>query len=417
MATFKAIAGTIKNDKTFPVSIQVYHKGQKKYVPTSHFVVKSQLTGKGAIKDKDVTDMLDTIIKGYRKKLLDLHNISQLTAQQIKDFLLKNDATEEIDYIKFGEALIKTQTKSTGSNTRAALSSLTDFLGRDNLPILDMNLHLLNAWVKYLRTPRTAKRDNGHGGVATKKLKPLSDTGVKDYIGKMRQIFKAAQDEFNDDNNKIRVPHYPFKKLKIPRIVKAEKRNLEPAEIALIRDAPNLGIRANLGRDVFMLSFYLVGMNLADLFLAEDYKDGRISYHRAKTFSRKGQDAFISIKVEPEAVPLIEKYRDPKGKRLFKFYLNYATGNDFLAAANKGLKIVCEHLNKDGALIEPEVSTYYARGSWSTIARNDCKVPKEDIHFALNHSDPRMKITDLYIEEDFEIVDKANRAVIDLVNG
>jgi integrase len=165
-----------------------------------------------------------------------------------------------------------------------------------------------------------------------------------------------------------------------------------------------------------MLSFYLVGINGGDLFTAKDYKDGRLSYNRAKTVSRKGDESFISIKVEQEAQVLFEKYRDKRGRRVFNFYHHYTTPDSFLKAVNVGLKQVCEAINKDKVKIEEDVSTYYARGSWSTIARNNCKVPKEDIHFALNHSDPSMKVTDLYIEEDFSIIDRANRKVIDLIN-
>ena len=61
------------------------------------------------------------------------------------------------------------------------------------------------------------------------------------------------------------------------------------------------------------------------------------------------------------------------------------------------------------------ISTYYARHSWATIARNNCGVSKDDVHLALNHIDNDLKVTDLYIEKDWSMIDNANRKVIDFI--
>jgi hypothetical protein len=52
--------------------------------------------------------------------------------------------------------------------------------------------------------------------------------------------------------------------------------------------------------------------------------------------------------------------------------------------------------------------------SWATIARNTAGISKDIIHEALNHSDPLMKVTDLYIDKDFVPVEKANQRVLGL---
>ncbi len=61
------------------------------------------------------------------------------------------------------------------------------------------------------------------------------------------------------------------------------------------------------------------------------------------------------------------------------------------------------------------LTSYYARHSWATIARNDCKISKDDINLALNHVDNEMKVTDIYIAKDWTIIDEANRQVIDAI--
>ncbi len=167
-------------------------------------------------------------------------------------------------------------------------------------------------------------------------------------------------------------------------------------------------IRAVLGRDLFMLSFYLVGMNTVDLFKIDQITDGRLEYKRSKTMSRRRDEAFISILIEPEAWPLVEKYKDPTGKRVFKFYQMYTNEQNFNRAVNNGLDQVLEH-NK----ISGDISFYSARHSWASIARNICRIDKDDIDFCLNHSSQDHKMTDIYIEHTWDIIDQANRKVLD----
>jgi hypothetical protein len=414
MPTFKVLIGPEKQDNTFPVMIQLYHAGSKKYLPTGHLVSKKQVSikkGVAKLKDEYVINQMNADIVAYKERLLKYNGINHATVQQIKEFLItKEDSPIEIDFIAYGRTFIETQTKSTGKNTETVLNAFVDFLGIGNISIHEVNLKMLQAFAVYLQSERKVKRNNGSAGLTEYTLKSVSTTAIKDYIGKLRQIFIAARDEYNDeDNGKILIVHYPFRKFKMPKIKVAKKRNLKADQIKLIRDAKDIDRRTNLARDVFMLSFYLVGINSVDLFNLTGYKHGRVSFYRSKTESRKEELSFISIKVEPEALPLFEKYRDEAGKCIFNFHRQYRNADAFNKAVNLGLKKLAVDIN-----IDP-INLGYARGSWSTIARNDCKISKEDIHFALNHSDPAMKVTDLYIQEDFSIVDKANRKVLNLL--
>lgn len=438
MPTFKSIVGKLKEDETYPISIQVTHRRDKRYIPTSHFVVKRQVKTKAEIKyikgekktisnlllkDDFVIDAIDSIIKGYRKRLLAIPDLNNVTVDEIKAILIKPDQVKDVDFIEFGREFIKTQVEATGKNTEIVLNSFTDFLGRNSISIHQINLKLLNAFSAYLTTYRENPRLKNKDG-SFKILKPLTDTGVRDYLGKLRQIFKAARDQYNNEETGIVViPHYPFGKLKMPKAAKSKKRNVKYPIIKLIRDCPDVEVGkygrktlSAIARDVFMLSFYLVGANLVDLYKINTYENGRLSYRRSKTESRKGEDALISIKVEPEVLPLLEKYKDETGERIFNFYKMYHHHDRFTSSVNDGLVHICNYIrnqpeNED--IILPKITAKYARASWSTIARNVCKVSKDDIQFALNHSNPDFKVTDIYIEEDFKIIDEANRMVID----
>lgn len=407
MPTFKTIVGKQKEDKTFPLYIQITHLRNKKYINTGHYVVKKQLTTKGILRDEYVVSEMNEIIKNYRSKLLSVSDLNNRSLDFLKDYLKKEDVNRDIDFIKYARSFILTQSHATGKNTETALNALVDFIGMEFLDIKHLTLTMLNKLEAYLRNDRTVKR-----GDKEIMLRGMGDTGIKDYMGKLRQVFIAARNEYNDeDTGRMVIMHYPFRKYKMPKATVAKKRNVKVDVINKIRDTANISKRADLGRDVFMLSFYLVGINTVDLFNLTDYNNNRVSYNRAKTASRKANKAFLSIKVEPEAVPLIEKYKDETGKRVFNFYHQYANADSFSKAVNTGLKTVC---NSEDNKLEP-ITSYYARHSWATIARNVCKVSKDDIHFALNHAAPDMKITDLYIEDDFSIIDEANRKVLDVL--
>jgi integrase len=231
----------------------------------------------------------------------------------------------------------------------------------------------------------------------------------------IRTLFNAAMLEYNDeDKDEIRIIHYPFRKYKLKKAPATEKRNISALQMQCIRNASEDSLilkRTIFARDVFMLSFFLVGMNFADMYEADKYENGRLSYERKKTKGRRQDRAFISIKVEPEAAEILEKYRDKTGQRVFDFYNRYSDSHTFSSNVNKGLKKVAEACNID----EP-LSTYYARHTWATMARNKCGVSKDDVDLALNHVDQGVKMADIYIEKDWSLIDRANRAVIDHLN-
>ena len=117
------------------------------------------------------------------------------------------------------------------------------------------------------------------------------------------------------------------------------------------------------------------------------------------------------VDVPPIVSGLFQKYRDPSGLRVFNFYQRYNTYKNFNRALNKGLKVIGDELHI------MDLEFYAARHSWATIAANKCRVDKYTVHSALNHVDPSMKVTDIYIERDFSLENNANERVIEFVFG
>lgn len=217
----------------------------------------------------------------------------------------------------------------------------------------------------------------------------------------LRNIRSVFNDAISDDRlPQVDYANYPFRQFKI-RKEKTTPRALIRMQLRALLELQSLTERQEMVRDFFMLSFYLIGINIKDLLLLEQINNkGRIVYRRAKT------GRLYSIKVQPEAKAIIDKYRGEQ--LLLKWGEHYKEYRSVTKLVNSELKNL-------GALIEaPELTSYYARHTWATFAAK-LDIPKETIAAALGHGQD--SITDIYIDFDEKKIDTANREVIDyLIN-
>ncbi len=232
--------------------------------------------------------------------------------------------------------------------------------------------------------------------------------------------FRNIRAVFNDAIDNDITTAYPFRKFKIQPEPTA-KRSLTIDQLRTLWSYPVEPWQQRY-LDIFKLTFYLIGINTIDLCSLKEIENGRIVYRRAKT------GRLYNIKVEPEALEIIDRYRG-KGQLLnlsatFKHY------HTFTGKLDKGLKSIGPatmidnpewkpnskkhryHIQRTSAF--PGLSIYWARHTWATIA-SELDIPKETIAKALGHGGS--SVTDIYIDFDMRKVDEANRKVIDYVNG
>jgi integrase len=427
MATFKicVFKHQQRADGKYPVSIRVYWQGKSGYIGTEYYVTRHQISQrKGVFELKDtfilaeLTKRIETFEKEKTQLGLKIYNFTAKELANHYQNLIEKRGDEEIDFIAFGRKYIEAEKKKIdGKNTdriTTTLNALEDF--RPNgLPIKEVTSKFLTAFQEYLKTERKITRKNQFKNDVITNKKPCSDITIADYMTDIRMLFNLALMQYNDEEtDTIKIFHYPFKKYKLPVIPETKKRNISKEDIIKIFGISDEELklqRAILARDAFVLSFLLIGTNFKDLYELKknDYKNGRITYMRSKTKARRKDNALISIKVEPEAQKIIEKYKGTNDS-LFVFNKRYSTSRVFVSAINKGLKTLAKTCS-----INEELSTYYARHSWATIARNKCKISKSDIDECLNHVDTMHKMADVYIERDWNVIDEANRKVIDYV--
>ena len=221
------------------------------------------------------------------------------------------------------------------------------------------------------------------------------------HLRNIRAVFNEAIDEEITS-------FYPFRRFKI-RPVATRKRNLKVDDLRTLFNYP-CEKHAPKQLDIFKLMFMLIGINCVDLTHLKEIRDGRIEFYRAKT------NRLYSIKVEPEALEIIERH---KGKNyLIDILDRWKNHKDFNLKMNRTLKNIgpVERVGLGGKKIYhplfPEITTYWARHSWATIAAS-LDIPRDTIAHALGHGNNT--VTDIYIDFDQEKVDKANRRVLDCV--
>lgn len=256
-------------------------------------------------------------------------------------------------------------------------------IGIDKLTFEDVNLGWLERFEAYLAETASKNARNIH-------------------LRNIRAVFNYALDHEMDIS-------YPFRRFKI-RPEETRKRSL-PVEDLRELIAMETEDYAELYRDMFVLSFMLIGINMADLYKIERIENGRIEYRRAKTHR------LYSIKVEPEAMAIIERWRGRDA--LLCIADRWTDHRNFVHQCNLALqKLGMTYTGKRGAREGesrwPGLSTYWARHTWSTIAYNKCKIPKDVISQALGHASGS-KTTEIYLDKDQSLVDEANRRVLDYV--
>lgn len=223
------------------------------------------------------------------------------------------------------------------------------------------------------------------------------------HMRNIRAVFKYAIRHDLDIRN-------PFDRMKLKK-EETEKRALTVEELRWIFNCETQPY-AEIYRDMFKLSFMLIGINPVDLYrLTGISSSGRIDYRRAKTHK------LYSIKVEPEAMEIIEKYKGTDG--LLCITDRWQSHESFGKAANKALQLLgapspAPGRSRQGKSKFPDVTLYWARHTWATIAA-DLDIPDAVISQALGHSGDTNSTTAIYIKRNEKKVDDANRRVLDWV--
>ena len=382
-------------DGTFPVKLSVGH-GTRLYLSTGISVpranwVDGQVEG---LKDaKRMNTALDNQKLRVKARLLRLREDGRLAGAS-NTYLRKlltapdmDDVPEEDKRTSFwtiAERCISTKEGRTKLVYLHTLSKLRAFAGDRPLYIEDIDRVWLHGFEASIG-----------GKVNSRAL----------HLRNLRHICNFALDE-------ELTTHYPFRKFKI-RTEETLKKALTVDQLRTILTMPVESWQEEY-RDMFWLMFLLRGINAVDLFGAtpDQVVDGRLEYRRSKV------GTLLSVKLEPEALELIEKYR---GKAHLVAPLDrYTNYKDYLRRMDYGLKSLGRPTGKRGKILGPgmftKLSSNWAHHTWATLCA-ELDIPDPTITLGMGHKTAGHKTTAIYIKRDMKKVDEANRKVIDYIKG
>lgn len=384
--------GNVLSDGRYRVYIKFRHRNQRKALPlevylnTSEFYRgKSGLVIRNLQKAKAVQGIVDKINNDLLNAPF-FFNMYDMTLDSIVMYIKGKKASA--DFFLFAYDWLKLNNASGRKNYFCALNSFSGWLNRTSIAFEEITPMLLTNYCHFLEG------------------KPRAQSL---YLGIIRHLWNEAEAMYDD------MPRTPFKRFKVPKQKPVGKRAVPKELILKIFDYKGTGT-AQLARDCFIMSFCLMGMNSADLFDCRSYKDGILSYDRMKTRARRDfNPPHMEIDVPPICKETMAKYLNRRNTPyVFTFHCMYKTKENFNRAINLGMRTMMKDiLGKD----KTGITYYAARHSWATIARNDLKVNKNDVNDALLHVDKSMDVTDLYILNDYTIVNEINQKVVEYVFG
>ncbi len=375
-----------KGDGTCPLRIAISHKSN-----TRHLNIGVRLLPKEwdkttcKVVSRADKNFLNTYILKKKQavdievlKLLDSGKLFHLSASELRDTIareleLVSKVKEKCLFFPYAKEKNALRKKSSSLNLASnALNKMTVFIGKEKVKTFcfdDITPQWLNSFDRYMDEQGASQNTKAS------------------YFSNIRYFINLAISEDLTTNN-------AFKKFQVKYQATA-KRSLSLEELRQIKDMKLKGKQEEV-RDVFMLIFYLIGINIADLMELKELKAGRVEYYRAKT----GKLYFI--KVEPEAMAIINKYRDGSG--LIGKILNGRSKLAFTTWLNK-------YLNK----LHSGLTSYYARHTWASLA-SELDIPDDIISRALGHSGlTGARVTEVYINFNNKKIDDANRKVMNYV--
>lgn len=400
MATLKPCVQKQRSDGYYPVYIRVIQNRQIGYIKTDKIVAPKSVSKSKDIRDNEVLKYCTVLISDYIARL-NMQDTSAWTAKEVVNFLTTEQSDANFSqYAKLHiSRMINTGHERTAKNYKLAVAHLERFIGSNQIMFSYLTSAVLKRWIKDLEQHRRAKE-----------MYPVC----------VRQIFKAALVELNDEERGIiRIKFNPWLKVQIPNSEKSVQIAIsaEACREFFNRPLPQTKMISSLpelGRDVALLVLCLGGMNTADIYALKktDYKNGVISYKRAKTRHSRSDEAYMEMRVEPFIQPIFNKYLAPEDDEfLFNFHKRYCDTDSFGANVNNGIRKICADM---GMVKKDFYCVYTFRHTWGTIAQNDCDASLADVAFGMNHSHG-YRVTRGYVKLDFTPAWELNAKVIDFI--
>ena len=231
---------------------------------------------------------------------------------------------------------------------------------------------------------------------------------IRFYLRTLNTLFSKALNEglLGEGRRLFSRVHLSYVKTTKRAISETDIRNLQQLQLAS-------GSIAAFARDIFMFSFYMRGMPFVDIaFLKKtDLRNGMLSYCRRKT------NQHLTVAWEKEQQEIVERYARLTEHTPYMLPIiqrmdgtEYKQYQQMQENINRALKRIGERIG-----LKMPLTTYVARHSWASIARN-MNISLGVISEGMGHQS--YKTTQVYLDSiDTSKINEANRSIIQRISS
>lgn len=325
-------------DGRHKIRISIAHKSSTRFIPTPYIIDNpSQFKNGQVISRPDAAIMNSRLrrkLNFYQDALDSIPNIEDYSCTELKALLTSHKDYTNVTYKQaaqeYVDELSEEKREKSEKLYRLASKSFIKYEG---------DIILINITPKNIRHFEVKLEEKG-----------LSTTTIKIYLTLVKVIVNYAK-----KRKMVTYETDPFEFCRMPA-ANIRELDLTIEEIKAIRDAELDHYNLRVVRDIFMLSYYLAGINLVDLLAINFKKQTILEYTRKKTKNKKQGERKTSFTIQPEAKEIIDRYMAKSGKLVFG---KYDTFGKCYSVVSRKIAALAE-----AAGIEKRVVYYSARKSF-----------------------------------------------------
>lgn len=367
------------------IRIAIGHKQETRYLVTRFVIDSPSQFRDGQIVDapyaSHINMKLRNLLNTYQEAL-DKINTNSYTCSQIAEYLSNyREGTCPFTDIanEYIGGMIKEGRKSTAQLYQKTTDYFLDSVGHDSM------LEGI--------TPRTIKDFDLY-----LKQRNFSPATRGTHMAHLKAIINYAI-----KYRKVSYEAHPFEFYEKPDC-SVRELDISVDEVRLIRDAEVTEKSLCMARDLFMLSYYLGGINLIDLMQINFKGKDTIEYIREKSKNTKKGDKKVSFTIPDEAKPIIKKWMGKNGKLNFGYKLSY---DNFRKYVTKEIIRLADRIG-----IEKHVVYYSARKSFVQHGF-ELGIPLETLEYCIGQSMKANRPIFNYVKIMRKHADEAIRKILD----
>lgn len=255
----------VLKDGKHKIRIAVRHKHETCYIITKFIVEEKQFKNGQVIKRPDaaiINTKLRNLLNTYQNRLDEIVNPELYSCKQLKDMIQYADKRDSATFKSISdEFLHQLIEEGRGSYAKMIEHNSRTFLDfcKGDIPIQGVTPELIDGYIKYLRRKGT-----------------VSDTSINIMLARTKVIINRAIKQ-----RLVRYDVHPFIACKIASAPIREV-DLSIQSFNKIRNYTTDERRLKVARDIFLLSFYLGGINMIDL-MNLDFRKEEVEYVRTKS--------------------------------------------------------------------------------------------------------------------------------------